>query len=265
VFALIVRRSFGAAATFLAATLVVFLLTFALPGDPARAIAGRRQVSDATLTAIRERYHLDEPLAVQYVEWLGGLLHGDLGQSFVLRRPVSEVLLDALPVTLTLLGLAVAIEVVFALTIGASAATRRGRPYDSGALVACTLAISMPVFVLGSILQDLFGVRLGVLPVAGVSEGLRSYLLPALVLALPGLAVGIRLVRAESLVQLSSAHVRTARAKGLSASAVTRRPWRSSAWRSVPWPPAASSWNESSTCPASDARSRTRSASGTTR
>jgi ABC-type dipeptide/oligopeptide/nickel transport system permease component len=221
--AVIVRRSFGAAATFLAATFVVFMITFALPGDPARAIAGRRQVSESTLSAIRERYHLDDPLPVQYVEWLRGLLRGDLGESFVLRRPVSDVMLDALPVTLTLLALTIAIEVVFGLLIGASAASRRGRPFDNGALVACTLAIAMPVFVLGSIAQDVLGVRVGILPVAGTSAGLQSYLLPAMVLAVPGLAVATRLVRAESLTQLDSAHVRTAHAKGLRRSAVTRR------------------------------------------
>ena len=221
--ALIVRRSFGAAATFLAATFVVFMITFALPGDPARAIAGRRQASESTLRAIRERYHLDDPLPVQYVEWLRGLLRGDLGESFVLRRPVTEVMLDALPVTLTLVALTIAIEVVFGLLIGASAASRRGRPFDSGTLVACTLAIAMPVFVLGSIAQDVLGVRVGILPVAGTSAGLQSYLLPAMVLAVPGLAVATRLVRAESLTQLDSAHVRTAHAKGLRRSAVTRR------------------------------------------
>ena len=222
-FPLIVRRSFGAAATFLAATFVVFIITFTLPGDPARAIAGRRQVPESTLEAIRERYSLDDPLPQQYLSWLGGLLHGDLGESFVLRRPVSEVMLDALPVTLTLVAMTLVIEISLGLLIGASAAARHGRHFDNGSLALCTLALSAPVFVVASLSQDIFGVNLGILPVAGTSDGLASYILPAIVLALPGLAIAIRIVRAESITHLDASHVRTARGKGISDSAITRR------------------------------------------
>lgn len=219
----VVRRGIGAVATFLAATAVVFTITFALPGDAARAIAGQRQARQATLDAIRERYGLDDPLPVRYLNWLGDLLRGDLGESYVSRRPVSAILLDALPVTLTLLLLTILIEATVALVVGAASAARRGRGFDHIALACCALGLAAPLFVVGSIAQDTVAVRLGLLPVAGTRSGLLGYVLPALTLALPGMAVGVRLVRAESVTQLRSLHVRAARAKGIADGAVTRR------------------------------------------
>lgn len=219
----VVRRGIGAVATFVAATAAVFTVTFALPGDPARAIAGQRQASPATLAAIRERYGFDDPLPVRYLRWLGRLLRGDLGESYVSRRPVSAILLDALPVTVTLLLLTILIEAMAGLVVGASAAVRRGRRFDHAVLVGCTLAIAAPLFVVGAIAQDIVGVRLDLLPVAGTGSGVVSYLLPAFTLSLPGAAIAVRLMRVEAATQLRAPHVRTARAKGISDGAVTRR------------------------------------------
>ncbi len=219
----VVRRVAGAVATFLASTVLVFFITFALPGDPARAIAGHRQVPESTLSAIRARYGLDQPMWEQYFGWLGRLLRGDLGESFVARRPVNDMLGDAVPVTLTLLALTIVIEVAVGLVVGATAARRRGQGSDHTVLAACTIALSVPVFVVGSLAQDLFGVDLRWLPVAGTRDGLLSYVLPACTLSLPGLAMAIRLVRAESITQLHAPHTRTARGKGLTEGAVLRR------------------------------------------
>ena len=219
----VVRRAVGAALTFLGATVLVFIITFALPGDPARAIAGHRRVSASTLAAIRDRYGLDEPLWLQYVRWLGRFARGDLGESFVARRPVAEMMWDALPVTLTLVVLTVAIEVGLGLAVGASVARRRGRGADHTVLALCTLALSVPLFVIASLAQAVLGVRLNLFPVAGARDGLLSYLLPSFTLALPGLAIAIRLMRAESITQLGSPHTQTARSKGLRESAVLRR------------------------------------------
>jgi ABC-type dipeptide/oligopeptide/nickel transport system permease component len=219
---LIVRRSVGAAVTFVVSTVVVFIVAFALPGDPARAVAGRRSSED-TLAAIRSRYHLDEPLPVQYWRWLSDVLHGDLGESYVSRRPVADIMRDALPTTVTLLVLTLAIEVSLGLLIGTVAGGRRGRGFDAAVLVGCTLALAVPAFVVGIIGQDLLGVRWGLLPVSGTSHGLRSYVLPAITLALPGLAVAIRLTRSETLANRTAPHVRTATSKGVGAGRVTRR------------------------------------------
>jgi peptide/nickel transport system permease protein/oligopeptide transport system permease protein len=219
---LVVRRILGAVATFFVATAVVFVLTFALPGDPARTIAGRKQVPESTLAAIRARYDLDEPLLVQYVGWVGRLLRGDLGESFVQRREVRDVLLDAAPVTLTLVGLAVMIEIVVGLVVGTSAGMRRGRWLDNSVTGLSTLALAAPLFIVASLAQEWFGVRWRLLPVAGVEDGLVSYVLPALTLSLAGAAVAVRLSRAETLEQSSAQHVRVAHGKGLRAGAVTR-------------------------------------------
>ena len=221
--ALIVRRAFEAAATFIAATVVVFVITFALPGDPARTVAGRRQPSEATLRAIRQRYHLDEPLPAQYIRWLDRLVHGDLGDSYVYRRPVRDILLEALPVTVTLLAMTLAIEIVFGILIGTAASGRRGATFDHAVLIGCTIALAVPLFIVGSVSQDLFGVRWRILPVAGTRDGLLSYVLPSVTLALSGLAVAIRLMRSETLVYRVAPHIRTARAKGIRPGAVTRR------------------------------------------
>lgn len=221
--AFIVRRSLGAVATFLLATVVVFALAFALPGDPARAIAGRRQVPESVLVAIRRRYRLDDPLVERYFHWLGGLIRGDFGESYTSHRSVVDLLIEAVPVTATLLLVTLIIEGLLALVLGTLAGKRRGTHYDRVLLVGCTLAMASPVFLVASIGQDLLGVRWKLLPVAGADEGLLSYVLPATTLALTGLAIGIRLLRSETLTQMHAQHVRTARAKGLSEGAITRR------------------------------------------
>lgn len=221
-FNLIVRRLCGAAATFVLATVVVFSAAFGLPGDPARVIAGRRQVPEDTLRAIRLRYHLDDPLPEQYLRWMGGLLRGDLGQSYASRRPVTDILLDALPVTVKLLAFTLVIEIAIGATLGAITAGRRGSRLDNGVLATCVLALAVPTFVVGAVVQDFFGVRWKILPVAGTSSTL-SYLLPACTLAVTGYAIATRLMRSQTLAHQSEQHVITARSKGLSESAVTRR------------------------------------------
>ena len=220
--AFVVRRIGGAAVTFLVSTVVMFTLTFALPGDPARVIAGRK-ASESTLAAIRARYHLDQSLPIQYVHWVGRLLRGDFGESYASRRAVMSILRDALPITATLMTATLLVEVVVGVGIGVLVGLRRGGALDRGVVVACTLGIAAPVFVLASLAQYVLGVRWGLLPVAGVDDGLVGYVLPALVLATSGGAFAIRLMRVEVLEQLHLPHVRTARGKGISESSVTRR------------------------------------------
>lgn len=220
--AFVVRRIGGAVVTFLVATVVMFTLTFALPGDPARVIAGRK-ASESTLAAIRARYHLDQRLPVQYLHWVGGLLRGDFGESFVSRRAVVSMLRDALPITATLMAVTVLVELVLGVGIGVLVGMRRGGALDRSVVMACTLCIAAPLFVLASLAQYLLGVRWSVLPVAGVDDGLIGYVLPSLVLATSGGAFAVRLMRVEVLEQLHLPHVKTARGKGISEASVTRR------------------------------------------
>lgn len=219
----VVRRLGGAAVTFVVATVVVFAITFALPGDPAQVVAGGRKASPATLEAIRERYHLDESLPSQYVHWLGRLVRGDLGESFASRRPVTDMLVAALPVSVMLMLVTLLIELVIGVVYGTVVGMRRNGVLDRIGVAGCTLAVAAPLFVLASVGQYLLGVRWGVLPVAGTEQGIVSYVLPALVLAASGAAFAIRLMRAEVLDQQHQQHVRTARGKGISDAAVTRR------------------------------------------
>jgi len=217
----VVRRMGGAVVTFLVATVVIFTLTFALPGDPARVIAGRK-ASEATLAAIRAKYHLDQSLPTQYARWVGRLLRGDLGESIVSRRAVVSILRDALPVTMTLMAATVLIELVLGAGLGVLVGMRRGGALDRAVVVLCVLGIASPLFVLASLAQYLFGVRWGLLPVAGVDDGLIGYVLPSMVLATIGGSFAVRLMRVETLDQLNLPHVRTARSKGISERQLTR-------------------------------------------
>ena len=217
----VVRRMGGAVVTFLVATVVIFTLTFALPGDPARVIAGRK-ASEATLAAIRVKYHLDQSLPTQYARWVGRLLRGDLGESIVSRRAVVSILRDALPVTMTLMAATVLIELVLGAGLGVLVGMRRGGALDRAVVVLCVLGIASPLFVLASLAQYLFGVRWGLLPVAGVDDGLIGYVLPSMVLATIGGSFAVRLMRVETLDQLNLPHVRTARSKGISERQLTR-------------------------------------------
>ncbi|MCU1390720.1 MAG: ABC-type dipeptide/oligopeptide/nickel transport system, permease component [Ilumatobacteraceae bacterium] len=219
---LIGRRILGAAATFILSTLVVFGAAFALPGDPARVIAGRRTVPEATLRAIRIKYHLDETLPQQYLRWLGGLLRGDFGQSYASRRPVTDILVEALPVTAKLLGLTLVVELTGGAVLGVLAAGRRGGRFDSGVLASCVIGLAVPAFVLGAVVQDVFGVRWRILPVAGTSSTF-AYVLPACTLAVTGYAVAARVMRSQAMTHRSEPHVVVARAKGVSEGAITRR------------------------------------------
>ncbi len=222
-FALVVRRLGGAVVTFFAATVVVFTITFALPGDPAKVVAGGRKVTPATLAAIRERYHLDDSLPSQYLHWLGRLLRGDLGESYASRREVTDMLLAALPVSAMLMLVTLVIELVVALLFGTIVGMRRNGVLDRLGVGVTTLAVATPLFVVASVGQYLLGVQLRWLPVAGTEQGIVGYVLPAAALAVTGAAFGVRLVRTEVLDQQHLPHVRTARGKGLREGAVTRR------------------------------------------
>lgn len=210
-----VRRTASAVLAFLGATAVVFAVTFALPGDPARLFAGGRRATPATLAGVRAKYGLDDPLPEQYLGWLGRLVRGDLGPSIATRRPVATMMAEALPVTLRLIAVTLLIEVVLGLAWGTWAAARAGRLPDHLLVGASTLAIAAPVFVVASASQYVVGVQWDLLPVAGTGDGLRGYVLPAGSLAISGFALFARLVRTEVGGNAGANHVRTARGKGL--------------------------------------------------
>jgi len=219
-FLTILQRFAGFALVFVGVTFIIYLTVFSLPGDAVRALAGDRQLPQSVIDAINARYLLDQPLWVQYTNYLGNLLRGDLGVDLT-GRSVADQLATRWPVTITLALTAWTIQLVLGLAIGIVSALKRGTVIDRGLLVV-TIALScIPVFVLGITAQIVFGVRLDWLPVAGIRDGWPvSYLLPALVIALFGLASVSRLVRGSMIDNLEADYVRTARAKGIGESRV---------------------------------------------
>ncbi|MCM3662396.1 ABC transporter permease [Georgenia satyanarayanai] len=214
------RRLLQLVPVFLGATLLIYAMVFALPGDPVAALGGERGLPEAVQQQIREQYNLDEPFVVQYLLFLRGILTLDLGVTFS-GREVLDVIRDALPVTFRLAIMALAFEAVLGVVLGLVAGLRRGGIFDSTVLVLSLLVIAVPTFVIGFVLQFVVGVQLGWLPVtAGSDPGFRSLLMPAAVLGAVSLAYVLRLTRTSVAENLSADYVRTARAKGLGSNRV---------------------------------------------
>ncbi|WP_298806160.1 ABC transporter permease [uncultured Pseudokineococcus sp.] len=210
----VARRLLLTIPVLIGASFLIFAMVYALPGDPIRALAGDRPLPASVQAALRAEYNLDDPLLVQYGKYVLGLVQGDFGTDFS-GRPVLQTISERLPVTATLTGVAIVFEIIIGIAAGVLAGLRRGSFFDNLVLVTTTLLVSIPVLVLGFVSQYVLGVRLGVVPVAGINEGLYSYLLPGLILAAISLAYVARLTRTSLADSLRADYVRTARAKGL--------------------------------------------------
>jgi peptide/nickel transport system permease protein len=221
-----VFRKIGAAVIVLVlASMLVFVGVRALPGDPAVAL-GAEDRDPAVIEAIRQHYHLDDPLPLQYVRWLGLALQGDLGTD-QRELSVAHTIVTRLPITLELTAFAILIGAAIGIVAGVLAAVRRGRFADYASTSVALVGLSVPHFWLGIMMIVLFAVNLGWLPAGGyVSlradpiENLRHLLMPAIVLGTGLSAVLMRQMRSSMLTSLGADYVRTARAKGLSEWAV---------------------------------------------
>jgi ABC-type dipeptide/oligopeptide/nickel transport system permease component len=210
----VARRLLLTIPVLIGASFLIYAMVYALPGDPIRALAGDRPLSPAVQAELREEFNLNDPFLVQYGKYLAGLAQGDFGTDFS-GRPVLETITDRLPVTAELALVAVGFEIVIGITAGILAGIRRGSFFDNLVLVSTTLVVSVPVFVLGFLAQYVFGLQLNWFPIAGINQGLYSFLLPGLVLASLSLAYVARLTRTSLTENLQADYVRTARAKGL--------------------------------------------------
>ncbi|KAB2341024.1 ABC transporter permease [Actinomadura rudentiformis] len=211
----IARRLLQAIPVFLGTTFLIYAMVFALPGDPIQALAGEKPLPPAVVNALREHYNLNDPLLVQYVKYLGGLLQGDLGETFD-GQAVSDVLSGRWTVTAQLALTAWLFELVIGIGLGVWAGLRRGSLADTLVLGGTTLVIAVPVFVLGYTAQIVLGLNLGLFPTAGTEDGWPlSYLLPGMVLGSLGLSYVARLTRTSIAENLRADYVRTAYAKGL--------------------------------------------------
>lgn len=237
------RRLFGALLVVYLVVTATFFLNRALPSDPARMIAGE-QARPADVARIRAQLGLDRPVGVQYLVFLGrlvhvgprsyvpettpdhatcahlGPLHFDLGRSYQQRKSVLVILADRLPYTAALAFFATALAVLLGVVSGVVAALRRNGPLDATLVGLALLGVSAPTFLLGVAIQYLLAFQLELFPLNGAGKGLvdaaRHLVLPALTLGIFGAAFYTRLVRSEMIETLSADYVRTARAKGLS-------------------------------------------------
>ena len=203
-------------------SLMIFMLQHLLPGDPALALAGEER-DPAVIAQIRAQYHLDQPWPVQYVVWISGVLHGDLGESIRMKESVRDLVLQKLPVTAQLALMAIIISLTIGITTGVLAAVKKDTAWDYAASIFALWGRSTPSFWLGIMLIILFSVKLNwitdisyVRPSEDFWGSIRSTIMPAFVLGNVSAAVLMRHTRSAMLDALGSDYVRTARAKGLS-------------------------------------------------
>ena len=218
----LIKRIAAILPTLVFVSMLVFGLQQLLPGDPAKILAGEEQ-DPSVVAYLRERMHLDEPLPVRYLYWIGGVLKGDLGESVRTQQPVLELVLQKLPVTVELALLAFLIALVIGIPAGIASAVGRGTWWDAAANAFALWGISTPNFWLGILLILLFSVHLGWLPASGyvspfedLGANLAAMIMPAFVLGNAIAGVLMRHTRSAMLQVLSSDYVRTARSKGLS-------------------------------------------------
>jgi peptide/nickel transport system permease protein len=218
----VLRRTAAAIPVLLLVSLMSFAVIWLVPGDPAAAFLDS-SASSEQVARLRHELGLDQPLPVQMLEWYGRVLSGNLGESILLRRSVGAALLERLPVTLSLAGLALTLAVVFGIAAGILAAIRRGTLADQSIMTLALLGLSVPDFWLGLVLIIVFAVGLGWLPSGGfvpmtqsVTGWLATMTMPALTLALVQMGFIARMTRSAMLDVLHQDFMRTADAKGLS-------------------------------------------------
>jgi peptide/nickel transport system permease protein len=211
----------GILVTLFAVLTFTFVLTFAVPQDPARSILGPKATQEQ-VDVVRADLGLDDPVAVQYGRYLTSVASGDLGFSFSQRRPVLEVLAGRLPYTVLLAAAALVFQLVVGVSIGLLTAARAGGVVDRLALAVSVVVIALPGFWIGLVLLFAFGYLWPVLPLGG-SELPLGLILPAVTLGLAGAAWTGRVMRASAYEVLSGDAVRGLRAKGLSPSTVVLR------------------------------------------
>jgi len=217
----IARRLLATVPLLFFVSVVAFSFVHVLPGDPAILFLGE-EATPETLAQFRARLGFDRPLPTQYLEWLARALRGDLGRSLRTNQPVTEAILQRLPVTIELLGAALAVSLAIAIPMGIVSAVKRNSGVDLASTVFALVGFSLPNFWLGLILIYVFALLLrwlppsGFVPLPAVADHVRSLILPALTLGTALAALVTRQLRSGMLEVLRQDYVRTAQAKGLS-------------------------------------------------
>jgi peptide/nickel transport system permease protein/oligopeptide transport system permease protein len=208
----IVRRLLLAIPTLAGVLVVVFLLLYVAPGDPVLQMVGER-ADEATIARLRAELRLDDPLPTQFVHYAGGVVRGDLGNSYITGRPILQDVLERFPNTLLLAGAAMLLASIVGISLGILSARHPGGWLDRISLGIAYIGISFPVYWVGLILILIFAVTLRWLPASGFG-GIAYLILPALALGSRSIAFLARVTRSSMLETLGSDFVRTARAKG---------------------------------------------------
>lgn len=225
-FGFVGRRLLHTIPMLLGIVLVVFLLLHIAPGDPARNVVGLR-ASEEELVTVRQDLGIDRPLPVQYIDYVGGLFHGDLGYSYKSRETIASLIQGRLEVTAWLLGAAIVIAGLLAVPLAVIAARHHDRLSDQLIRIACLFGLSMPSFWVGAMLLLLIALPTGWFPAGGFGETsadhLRSVILPGFTLAVGMAPILIRSLRASILGVLDQDYVATARSIGLSENRILRR------------------------------------------
>ncbi|MER5359824.1 ABC transporter permease [Streptomyces sp. NPDC002785] len=211
----VARRLLQMIPVFIGTTLIIFLMVHILPGDPIRAMWGDKAADPAQVASLRHEFGLDQPLWKQYIDYMGNLFQGDFGKTFGGREVIDEMS-ESFPVTLRLTAVAMLIEIIVGIGLGAWAGLRAGKAADTGVLVFTLIVISIPVFVLGFLARFVLADTLGwVAPNVQDSTNYAQLFLPGFVLAMLSMAYVARLTRTTFAENLRADYMRTAMAKGL--------------------------------------------------
>ncbi|MEQ6899425.1 ABC transporter permease [Microbacterium sp. KR10-403] len=215
----------GLALTLFLSSIVIFSALLLTPGDPVATLAGGKRPTPEMIAAIREQFHLDDPIWLQYLRWLGNVVTGNLGDSFVYKAPVAEVIGPRIGVTVALVAYAIVLIAIFGIGSGILAATR-GPGADRAVLLSTSIGMAMPTFVVAILLIWVFAKSLGWFPVYGAGTGffdqLHHLTLPAISLAVVYIAYISRITRGALVGQLGAEHVDTARVRGIPRSRIFR-------------------------------------------
>lgn len=194
-------------------SIIIFMFIHLIPGDAARQVAGATATA-GEVEAVRKQLGLDQPLVPQYIQWVTGILQGDLGVSYTNNTTVAELFAPRLPITIYLTICSITWSVLFGIIIGVVAAINRGRVLDLIGMLIAIAGISLPNFWLGLQLMQIFSVNLGIFPTGGL-EDWRGYILPSVAMGAGIMAILARVTRSSMIENLGKDYIRTARAKGL--------------------------------------------------
>jgi peptide/nickel transport system permease protein len=213
--------------TLFLASLLIFFSRFLVPGDPARFLLGGRRPNPGALAALTKEFGLNLPPWQQYVNWLFGVLHGDLGISLQYREAVSTVIASRMPATLLLVAMSTVIIAVLGIAAGIVATVNRGKPLDRLTLIGLTVLSALPSFVSAIVLLAVFAVDLGWFPTFGSGQGFLDMVyhltLPSIAMAVVFIVVLGKVTRSSMVEQLGREHVEVATSRGLTRGTVIRR------------------------------------------